>query len=143
VVERTFLSIAGGLLGLALAAGIVRVALHLLPESMPRIDEIGVNGTVVGFALLLALVTGVLCGLAPAFAATRTDVMESLKESSLSTTGTASHARLRWALVMVEIATALVLLTSSGAFLGSFEKMRSVDPGFQPCMCSLLGIDCQ
>jgi predicted permease len=132
VVEGTVLSIAGGLLGLAVAAGIVRVALHLLPESMPRIDEIAINGTVVGFALLLALVTGVLCGLAPAFAATRTGVMESLKQSSLSTTGTGSHGRLRSALVVVEIAITLVLLTSSGAFLRSFEKMRSVDPGFQP-----------
>ena len=132
VVEGTVLSIAGGLIGLALATGIVRVALHLLPESMPRIDEIAINGTVVGFALLLALVTGLLCSLAPAFAATRTGVMESLKQSSLSTTGAGSHARLRSALVVVEIAIALVLLTSSGAFLRSFEKMRSVDPGFQP-----------
>ncbi len=63
VVEGTVLSIAGGLLGLALATGIVRVALHLLPESMPRIDQIAINGTVVGFALLLAIVTGVLCSL--------------------------------------------------------------------------------
>jgi predicted permease len=132
VVEGTVLSIAGGLLGLALAAGIIRVALHLLPESMPRIDQIAINGTVAGFALLLAVVTGVLCSLAPAFAATRTGVMENLKQSSLSSTGTGSHARLRSALVVVEIAIALVLLTSSGAFLRSFEKMRSVDPGFQP-----------
>src|ERR1700677_184332 len=99
---------------------------------MPRIDQIAINGTVVGFALLLAVATGVLCSLAPAFAATRTGVMENLKQSSLSSTGTRSHARLRSALVVVEIAIALVLLTSSGAFLRSFEKMRSVDPGFQP-----------
>ena len=132
VVEGTVLSIAGGLLGLVLAAGIIRVALHLLPESMPRIDQIAINGTVVGFALALAVLTGVLCSLAPAFAATRTGVMESLKQGSLSTTGAGSHARLRSALVVVEIAIALVLLTASGAFLRSFEKMRSVDPGFQP-----------
>jgi predicted permease len=132
VVEGTVLSIAGGLLGLALAAGVIRVALHLLPESMPRIDQIAINGTVVGFALVLAMLTGVLCSLAPAFAATRTGVMENLKQSSQSTTGTGSHARLRSALVAVEIAIALVLLTAAGAFLRSFEKMRSVDPGFQP-----------
>lgn len=132
VVEGMVLSVAGGLSGLALAAGIVRVALHLLPESMPRIDQIAIDGTVVGFALLLSVVTGMLCSLAPAFAATRTDVMENLKQSSQNSTGTGSHAWLRSALVVVEIATALVLLTSSGAFLRSFEKMRSVDPGFQP-----------
>ncbi len=132
VMEGTVLSLAGGLLGLALAAGIIRVALHLLPESMPRIDQIAINGTVVGFALLLAIVTGVTCSLAPAFAATRTGVIENLKQSSQNSTGTGSHAWLRSALVVVEIATALVLLTSSGAFLRSFEKMRSVDPGFEP-----------
>ena len=132
VVEGTVLSITGGLLGLVLALGIVRVALHLLPESMPRINEIAINGAVVGFAVLLALVIGVLCSLAPAFAATHICVMESLKQSSLSTTSAGSHARLRSALVVGEIAIALVLLTSSGAFLRSFEKMRSVDPGFQP-----------
>jgi ABC-type antimicrobial peptide transport system permease subunit len=54
VMEGMILSIAGGLLGLALAAGMVRVALHLLPESMPGIDGIAINGTVVGFGLLLA-----------------------------------------------------------------------------------------
>jgi predicted permease len=132
VVEGTVLSMAGGLVGLALAAGLVRLALQLLPESMPRIDEIAINGTVAGFALLLALMTGVLCSLAPAFAATRTGVMESLKQSSPGTTGKGSHAWLRSTLVVVEIAIALVLLTTSGAFLRSFEKMRSVDPGFQP-----------
>jgi putative ABC transport system permease protein len=132
IVEGTILSIAGGLLGLGFAAGIIRVALHLLPESMPRIDQIAINGRVAGFALLLAGMTGALCSLAPAFAATRTRVMENLKQSSQSTTGTGSHAQLRSALVVVEIAIALVLLTSSGAFLRSFEKMRSVDPGFQP-----------
>jgi len=88
VVEGTVLSVAGGLSGLALAAGIVRVALHLLPESMPRIDQIVIDGTVVGFALLLSVVTGVLCSLAPAFAATRTGVMENLKQSSHSSSGT-------------------------------------------------------
>jgi putative ABC transport system permease protein len=95
IMEGMVLSIAGAVLGLALAAAVVRVALHLLPESMPRIDAIAIDGTVAGFALLLAMATGALCSLAPAFAAMRTQVIDNLKESSQNATGTGSHAWLR------------------------------------------------
>jgi putative ABC transport system permease protein len=132
VFEGLLLSFAGGLLGLAFAAISIRSAVHLLPESMPRIDSISMDGSVVTFALLLALATGVLCSLAPAFAALRTNLTESLKEGGKTGTGTASHSWLRSALVVFEIATALLLLTVSGAFLRSFQKMRAVDPGFGP-----------
>lgn len=132
VSEGLVLSVSGGLLGLAFAAIAIRTALHLLPESMPRVDSISMDATVATFALILALITGVLCSLAPAFAALRTNVIESLKEGAPTATGTSSHAWLRSALVISEIATALVLLTVSGAFLRSFQKMRAVDPGFRP-----------
>ena len=132
VFEGLLLSAAGGLLGLALAAVAVRTALRLLPESMPRIDSISINAFVAGFALLLALLTGSLCSLAPAFAALRTNLIESLKEGLRSGVGSSSHTWLRSALVVSEIAIALVLLTASGAFLRSFQKMRAVDPGFRP-----------
>ena len=126
------LSVAGGALGLALAAIAIRAALHLLPESMPRIGAISMDATVFGFAMVLALLTGGLCSLAPAFVALRTDLTESLKEGDRAGTGAASHARLRFALVVAEIAIALVLLTTSGAFLRSFQRMLAVDPGFRP-----------
>ena len=71
VFEGLLLGGAGGLLGLGFAALIVRAALHLLPESMPRVDSISLDWTVVSFALLVALATGALCSLAPAFAALR------------------------------------------------------------------------
>jgi putative ABC transport system permease protein len=132
VVAGLLLSLASGLLGLAFAATAVRVALRLLPESVPRIDFISMDARVTAFALLLALVTGSLCSLAPAFAALRTNLTESLKAGGATSTGATSHAWLRSALVVSEIATALVLLTVSGAFLRSFQKMRAVDPGFQP-----------
>src|SRR6202789_1650240 len=132
VCEGLLLSLAGGLLGLAFAAAAIRTALHLLPESMPRVDSISINGIVVGFALLLAFATGALCSLAPAFAALRTNLTESLKEGVRTGTGASSHAWLRSTLVVSEIAIALVLLTISGAFLRSFQKMRAVDPGFRP-----------
>ncbi len=80
VFEGLLLSLAGGLLGLAFAAAAIRTALNLLPESMPRVDSISINTTVAVFALLVALVTGALCSLAPAFAALRTNLTENLKE---------------------------------------------------------------
>jgi predicted permease len=126
------LSLTGGLLGLASAAIAIRAALHLLPESMPRIDSISMDATVSIFALMVALTTGALCSLAPGFAALRTNVTETLKEGDRTGTGSSSHARLRSALVVSEIAIALVLLTASGALLRSFENMRAVDPGFRP-----------
>jgi predicted permease len=129
--EGLLLSLAGGVLGLAFAAAVIRTALHLLPESMPRVDSISIDGIVVAFALLLALATGALCSLAPAFAALRTNLTESLKEGVRTGTGASSHAWLRSTLVIAEIAIALVLLTISGAFLRSFQKMRAVDPGFR------------
>ena len=132
VLEGLLLSLAGGLLGLGLAATAIRTALHLLPESMPRVASISIDGGVVAFALLVSLATGALCSIAPAFAALRTNLTESLKEGARTGTGGASHGWLRSALVVAEIAIALVLLTVSGAFLRSFQKMRAVDPGFRP-----------
>lgn len=130
VVEGLLLSAAGGLLGLAFAAILVRTAVHVLPESMPRIHYIAIDATVAGFAIVVALATGAVCSLVPAFAALRTNLVESLK--GLRTTGASSHSWLRSALLVSEIAVALVLLTVCGAFLRSLEKMHAVDPGFRP-----------
>ncbi len=130
--EGLLLGGAGGALGLTLAAIAIRTALHLLPESMPRISSISLDASIAGFAFVLVLVTGGLCSLAPAFVALRTNLTECLKEGDRVGTGAASHTWLRSALVVSEIAIALVLLTASGAFLRSFQKMRAVDPGFRP-----------
>jgi putative ABC transport system permease protein len=132
MLESLVLSVSGGVLGLTLAGLALRVGKSLLPQSLPRISEIALNWNVVGFALLLAVSTGLLCGLAPAFAALRTNVNGTLKEGGRSGTAGGGHARLRSTLVVTEIAIALVLLTASGLLLRSFEKMRSVDLGFRP-----------
>jgi putative ABC transport system permease protein len=126
------LSVSGGVLGLILAAIALRVGRSLLPESLPRISEIGLNWYVVGFALLLAVITGLLCGVVPAFAALRTNVNAHLKEGGRRGTEGGGHARLRSTLVVAEIAIAMVLLAASGLLLRSFDKMRSVDLGFRP-----------
>jgi predicted permease len=132
ILESLVLSFAGGMLGIGLAAMALGVGRNLLPETLPRINEIALNWTVASFALLLAVLTGFLCGLAPAFAALRTNVSASLKEGGRSGSASGSHARLRSMLVVVEIAVALILLTASGLLLRSFANMSAVDLGFRP-----------
>ena len=131
-VEGVLLSVAGGLLGLGLAAIAIRTALHLVPDSMPRIDSVSVNLVVASFAFLVAVASGVLCSLAPAFAALRTNLVETLKEGAQAAGGSTSHSWLRSFLVISEVAIALVLLTVSGMFLRSLQRMQEVDPGFRP-----------
>ncbi|MGA9979929.1 MAG: ABC transporter permease [Candidatus Sulfotelmatobacter sp.] len=130
LVEALLLSMCGGLLGLALASVALRVGVSFLPETLPRVDSINLNWQVVAFALGLAVLTGLLCGLIPAFAAARTGVNEALKEGGRTGIAGGGHARLRSALVVAELAVALVLLMASGLLLRSFEKMRSVGVGF-------------
>ena len=129
LVEGLLLSTAGGLLGLAFAAIAIRSTLHLMPDSLPRIDSVSMNPSIAAFALVLSVATGVLCSLAPALVALRTNLIESLKEGAK--TGGASHTWLRSALVVSEVAIALMLLTVSGVFLRSLQKMQAVDPGFR------------
>jgi predicted permease len=132
ILESLVLSVSGGLLGLILAATALRVGVSWLPETLPRIKEIGLDWQVISFAIILAVFTGLVCGLAPAFAALRTSVNETLKEGGRTGTAGGGHARLRSALVVGEIAIALVLLVASGLLLRSFEKMREVNLGFRP-----------
>jgi predicted permease len=132
VLESLVLSVSGGVLGLVLAGVALSVGKSLLPESLPRVNEISLSWQVVVFALGLAIVTGLVCALAPAFAAIRTNVSSNLKEGGRTGTAGGGHARLRSTLVVAEIAIALVLLTASGLLLRSFDKMRSVDLGFKP-----------
>src|SRR5271170_464869 len=132
LLESLVLSFAGGVVGLVFAAVALRVGVGLLPETLPRISEISLDWRVVAFALGVALLTGIVCGLAPAFAAIRTNVNDTLKEGGRTGTSGGGHARLRSVLVVAEIAIALVLLAASGLLLRSFEKMREVDLGFQP-----------
>jgi putative ABC transport system permease protein len=132
LLESLVLSVTSGVLGLVLAATALRVGVSWLPETLPRINEIGLDWQVVGFAVALAVVTGAVCGLAPAFAALRTSVNDTLKDGGRTGTAGSGHAWLRSTLVVGEIAIALVLLVASGLLLRSFEKMRSVDLGFRP-----------
>ncbi|MGD0442431.1 MAG: ABC transporter permease [Edaphobacter sp.] len=131
LVEALLLSISGGVLGLALAAILLRLGVRLLPETLPRISSIALDWHVIWFALGLSVLTGLLCGLVPALSAARTGVSEALKEGGRSGSGGRVHAHLRSVLVVAELAVALVLLIASGLLLRSFEKMRSVNLGFR------------
>ena len=131
LIEVLLLSIAGSLIGLALASAALRLGVSFLPETLPRVSAIGLDWKVVAFALGSAVITSLLCGLIPALAAARISVNEALKEGGRTGSAGSGHARLRSALVISEIALALVLLTASGLLFRSFEKMRSVDLGIR------------
>src|ERR1039458_2055776 len=104
-----------GASSLLLAWAVLRAGVSLLPESLPRISEIGLDWKVVGFALLLAILTGLICGLVPALAAARTGVNEALKEGGRTGSAGSGHARLRSALVIAPPAGAPGLLTGPPA----------------------------
>ncbi|HEU4451578.1 MAG TPA: ABC transporter permease [Longimicrobium sp.] len=129
--ESILLSLAGGAGGLLLALAGGRVLLAALPADLPRSGEVGVDARVLGFTLLLALGTGVLFGLLPAIRASRGDLHASLKAGGRRS-GSASSQRLSGALVMVEVALAVVLVIGAGLLLQSLWKLRQVDPGFRP-----------
>jgi putative ABC transport system permease protein len=130
--ESIALSLAGGVLGLALAAAGVRLLVSLRPQGIPRLEEIGVDGAVLGFTLLLSLFAGLLTG---AFAALRYGapaLAPALKEGGRGDTAGRARHRARNALVVVQVALALLLLLYSGLMVRSFWHLRGVDPGFDP-----------
>jgi putative ABC transport system permease protein len=131
IMEGLVLSVAGSLLGLALAASLVQVGRSFLPETLPLTNQIRLDWKVALFALLLGVCSGVVSALAPALTAIRTSFSQGLKEGVRTSTST-SHVRLRSALVIFEIAIAMILVNASGLLLRSFEKMRSVELGFHP-----------
>ena len=99
---------------------------------MPRLDEVGIDKTVLLFTALIALATGVVCGLAPALRAFRTDLQETLKSGGRGSTAGRSENRTRALLVISEVALALVLLVGAGLMLRTFQRLQAVDPGFDP-----------
>lgn len=130
--ESVVLALVGSAAGIGVARlGIGAFAL-LAPSNTPRIHEIGMDLRVVAFALAAALTTGVIFGLAPALYAARTDVNESLKEASGKSSAGRGRLRTKGALVVGEIALALILLVGAGLLFNSFVRLKSVDPGFDP-----------
>ncbi len=131
VLEALALGAAGCAVGVALAFGGARALRALAPPDLPRLDQVGVDARVVAFCALMTLVTMLLFGVLPAWRASRGNVAEVMKDGGRGT-GTARHHRLQNALVVLQVAVALLLLTGAGLFVKSFERFRHLDLGFQP-----------
>jgi putative ABC transport system permease protein len=131
LVESVLLALLGGGLGLLVPIWALDLFVAVSPASVGRVEGIAVDGAVLAFTLAVALVTGMLFGLAPAFAVSPAGPHEALKEGGLRVGDAAGRGRLRRALVVVELTAALVLLIGAGLLLRSFERLTSVDPGFR------------
>ena len=131
LLESVVLAAVGGFFGLLVAAWGTDVLVSLVPQNIPRIAEIRLDGAVLGFTLLVSLATGVLFGLAPAFQASRLDLRSSLNEGGRGTGAGSARHRLRNGLVVAEVALALLLLTGAGLLLQSFARLSRVDPGIR------------
>jgi predicted permease len=128
--ESVLLGLGGGALGLLLAAWGTQAALKVLPETLPRAQDVGVDGRVLIFTLVASILAGVLFGLAPALKISRPNLQETLKESGRGASG-ARH-RAQGIFVVVEMAMALVLLIGAGLMIRSLVDLWNVDPGFNP-----------
>jgi putative ABC transport system permease protein len=130
--ESILLSTIGGLLGLLLSVGSIQLLKWFGPSDLPRLQEVSLDLPVLGFALFLSVLTGLLFGLAPALQVSQGDLNKNLKEGGRSATGGTKRLQLRNLLVIAEIALALLLLTSAGLLVRSFMVLQGVDPGFNP-----------
>jgi len=128
--ESMILALAGGAVGVVLAAIGVRTFTTMAPVAIPRISEIGIDSRVLGFTLLASLLTGVLFGAVPMLRRQIRDLASSLREGGRSVTTGQGPLSVRNALVVTQVALALVLLVGSGLMMRSFQALRTVDPGF-------------
>jgi len=127
--ESVALGLGGGLLGLALAWGAVRLLRAISPQGLPRLDEISIDPIVLAFTLAVSVVAGLVFGLIPVakFAIPR---LAALKDGGRSASDSRERHRVRNVLVVAEIALALVLLISSGLMARTFVALRNVNPGY-------------
>jgi putative ABC transport system permease protein len=129
--ESVLLALAGGAAGILLANAGVGVLKQLDPQSLPRLDEVNVSGVVLAFTFGIAILTGLVFGLGPAFKASRRDLTQSLKEGGASGDSRSKH-RTHNALVVAEVALSFVVLIASGLLLNSFWRLMRVHLGFDP-----------
>jgi putative ABC transport system permease protein len=126
--ESIVTSAAGGACGTALAIGFQRFILYLVPVDVPGMEELGVSWSMLGFALAVSTVSGILFGIMPALQATRVNVADNIKSGTRATDarGQGFHS----SLVVAQVAISLILLIGSGLLLRSFATLSSVNPGF-------------
>ncbi|HEX9761391.1 MAG TPA: ABC transporter permease [Candidatus Acidoferrales bacterium] len=130
LVEAVVLALAGAGIGIVLAHDGVEVLRAWLPPNLPRVAAIAIDLRVLSVAIATAVTTGIIFGIVPAIQGSRPNLVESLKQGSRSATASAAGQRLRNAVVVAEVALAVVLLVGAGLFLGSFARLMRIDPGF-------------
>ena len=130
--ESLLLSLFGGIAGLAILFAVKDSLLQLVPDDLPRLNEISISWSVLLFALIASIVSGVLFGLAPALQAGRLDLNHALKQEGRVSTGSGERARTRRGLVITEFALSLVLMIAAGLLLRSFWDLLNVQLGFSP-----------
>jgi len=130
LLESVLLSVLGGLLGLGVASAVLRVLVSIGPTGLPRLDEIALDGSALGFTLAVSLVSGVLLGLVPALKYPRRRIAASLQGSTRAGGTSRQRHRTQNVLVVAQVALAVVLLVGSGLMIRTFQALRSVDPGF-------------
>ncbi len=138
--ESLLISVAGSVLGILLAQGGLRVLIASAPLSMPRTHEIAIDGYVLLFSCVLALITGLGFGLAPALQASRVNPQQAMRDHGRGNSAGGGALRLRSILVAFEVSLALVLLMFAGLLIHSFLRMQEVPLGFKTNTCYLAKI---
>ena len=130
--ESALLSVMSAAVGVLLARWGLQLIVKLGPKDIPRLSQVGIDGPVLLFALLLALLTAFAFGLLPALRSAHRDLHDFIKSAGRGSTGGRETHALRSALVVAEVAGSLVLLVGAGLLIRSFERLQRVDPGFDP-----------
>ncbi len=130
--ESMILSIIGGIAGVATAILVLGSALRFVPANIPRVNEVTVDWVVLGFALLISVMSGLLFGLAPAIQASRSDVAQQVREGARGIGYSSKTTRIRDVLIISELAVAVVLMVGAGLLLRTFYHLLKENPGFNP-----------
>src|SRR5258708_4604883 len=130
--ESLVLSLIAGVAGVLAAKLTLSFILHFVPASVPRLAEVGVDRTVLLFALLISIFTGIIFGLAPAFQAMKADMTAAIREGAQGSGYSAKTFRLRSVLIVSELALAVVLMVGAGLLLRTFWGLLQENPGFNP-----------
>ena len=131
LIESIVLAMVGGVFGVLLGWSGLRLFIAASPANIPRLNEVTLDLTVLGFTLGISALTGVLFGLAPAWQFSRPNLNEALKEGTRAASGAMAASRTRNALVVAEVALSVLLLAGAGLMLQSFARMLRVERGFQ------------
>jgi putative ABC transport system permease protein len=129
--ESLVLALLGGVLGILFGFWGVKLLVALNPMNIPRLNEVSVDGTVLAFTAIAAMLTGIAFGLVPAWQCSRPDVHDALKDGSRGAAGSSTAGRTRAALVIAEVSLATVLLVAAGLMLQSFAKLMATNRGFR------------